>query len=178
MIRKLLPLFIVMAMVVPGVAFAANSANDLIGFWYSDGKESIIQIENINGKYDGKIVWLDEPLYEKGDEEEGKPKRNREDRDKSRRNLPIIGLNMLNDFVFDAEDQEWTGGTIYDPNVGKTYKCVIKFEEKKGDPDAQVLYVRGYIGVPALGRTTYWTPVPEADLKKLELVKDDEAEKE
>lgn len=175
MFRRLLPVLLMALLIVPAAAFAGHTADDLVGFWYSDGDESIIHIEKVEGKYNGKIVWLKEPVYEKGDAEEGEPKRNREDRDKTRQKLPIIGLNMLEGFAFETDGEKWTGGTIYDPNVGKTYKCEIKFEAKEGKADEEHLYVRGYIGVPALGRTTYWNPVPEADLKKFELLPKDEA---
>lgn len=174
MIRKILPLFLVTAMLLPALAHATKSADDLIGFWYSEGDESIIHIEKVKGKYNGKIVWLSEPLYPSDDDEAGKPKRNREDKDKKRRKLPIIGLNMLEGFEFVSSEAKWKNGTIYDPNVGKTYKCEIKFEAKENKPDEEHLYVRGYIGLPALGRTTYWNPVPEADVKKFELLSQDE----
>ena len=156
-------------------AFAQSSGDELAGYWYSEGNESIIQIEKVGGKFNGKIAWIAEPVYEKGDPDEGKPKYNREDRDKSRRHLPIVGLNMIEGFSFDSKGKKWKGGTIYDPESGKTYKCEMKFEDDEENPGSIKLYVRGYIGVPALGRTTYWRPTPKEDLVKHELV---EADKE
>jgi uncharacterized protein (DUF2147 family) len=44
-------------------------------------------------------------------------------------------------------------GEIYDPVHGKTYKCKMWFENDK------TLRVRGYIGVPALGRTMTWKKI-------------------
>jgi len=43
----------------------------------------------------------------------------------------------------------YKGGRILDPENGKTYKCRIKLVD-------DVLEVRGYIGIPALGRTQKW----------------------
>ncbi|MEX2015418.1 MAG: DUF2147 domain-containing protein, partial [Candidatus Hydrogenedentales bacterium] len=57
----------------------------------------------------------------------------------------------------------WDSGTIYDPNNGKTYKCVIKYAKDETVQGGEKLDVRGYIGVPALGRTTVWTRVPEGE---------------
>lgn len=48
---------------------------------------------------------------------------------------------------------EWTGGRIYDPTSGKSYKLTITFK------DAKTLKLRGYIGVEALGETMYWTKI-------------------
>jgi len=75
---------------------------------------------------------------------------------------------MLKNFKYDRKNKEWTGGTIYDPDRGKLYKCVIKFEKDSKVEGGIKLYVRGYVGIPALGRTTYWTRVPEKDLEKLD----------
>ena len=47
-------------------------------------------------------------------------------------------------------DGAWSGGFIYDPNSGKTYRGKIKLT----DPDT--LRLRGYIGISLLGRTEVW----------------------
>jgi uncharacterized protein (DUF2147 family) len=63
---------------------------------------------------------------------------------------------MLKNFSFD--ENEWNGGTIYDPENGKTYNCKIAIR------DGNKLDVRGYIGISLLGRTETWFRV--ADIKK------------
>ncbi len=65
------------------------------------------------------------------------------------RNKPIIGLTILKNLKQD--DNEWNGGTVLDPEDGKTYKCKIEVVE-----DGTKLKVRGFIGVSVLGRTQYW----------------------
>jgi uncharacterized protein (DUF2147 family) len=45
----------------------------------------------------------------------------------------------------------WKGGTIYDPDNGKLYKCKMTLTEPKR------LEVRGYIGFSFIGRTVVWT---------------------
>ena len=45
----------------------------------------------------------------------------------------------------------WEGGTIYDPETGKIYKCRMWF-----DDNTDILKVKGYIGVSFVGRTTEW----------------------
>jgi uncharacterized protein (DUF2147 family) len=47
----------------------------------------------------------------------------------------------------------WVGGSIYDPATGNTYTCHLALD---GDDR---LRVRGYVGIPLLGRTTTWTRV-------------------
>ena len=66
----------------------------------------------------------------------------------------LTGLELFRGFSYDG-DGRWTGGTIYDPNSGKTYRCIITWLDK------DTLKVRGYIGVPMLGRTETWSRVPD-----------------
>lgn len=64
-------------------------------------------------------------------------------------NKPVIGMTILNNLEQDGN--EWNGGTIVDPDNGKTYKCKIEVVE-----NGSKLKVRGFIGISLLGRTQYW----------------------
>lgn len=145
----------------------ANPADDILGQWYTEENNSKIVVTKENGKYVGEIIWLKEPVYGKDEQETGKPKRDKYNPTEKLRNRPVIGIRILNDFTFNAKDSSWENGTIYDPESGKTYKCVIKFENDSKALNGRKLYVRGYIGLPVLGRTTYWHYVPEKELEKL-----------
>ena len=48
----------------------------------------------------------------------------------------------------------WDGGTILDPNNGKVYK--VRLTPTDG---GRQLEVRGYMGLPLLGRTQTWVRV-------------------
>ena len=146
---------------------AAVKADDLLGQWYTEDDDPKVVVTKENGKYTGKIIWLKEPVYGKDEKDTGKPKRDKENPNKKLRKRPILGLIVLKGFKFDSKDQEWNDGTIYDPEKGKTYKCVIKFENDSKVHKGKKLYVRGYIGIPTLGRTTYWTYVPEKELEEI-----------
>lgn len=122
----------------------AEKADDVIGEWYSENNESLVEMYKSNGKYYGKITWLKEP------NRKGKPKVDDFNPDEKLRNRPVLGMVVLKDFIFDG-DNEWKDGTIYDPKSGKTYSCYMKFESK------DILKIRGYIGISLIGRTTKWT---------------------
>ncbi|WP_431610914.1 DUF2147 domain-containing protein [Chryseobacterium sp. 'Rf worker isolate 10'] len=64
-----------------------------------------------------------------------------------RKGKPIIGLEIIRGLSKDGD--EFTGGTITDPESGKSYKCTIT---RSGDK----LNVRGYLGLSLLGRTQVW----------------------
>lgn len=64
-------------------------------------------------------------------------------------NKKVVGLVIMKNLRQDGD--EWKGGTILDPNNGKTYKCKMKAEQ-----GGQILKVRGFIGFSLLGRTQVW----------------------
>lgn len=131
---------------------APNSDSDsLVGVWQTGSGKAKVKIEKIGTKYYGKIVWLKEPI----DPATGKPKVDKNNPDEAMRTVPLKGYRMLKDFVFKSKD-EWSDGTIYDPENGSTYKSVIKMKDNNS------LDIRGYIGVQALGRTDKWTRVSAA----------------
>jgi uncharacterized protein (DUF2147 family) len=83
-----------------------------------------------------------------------RPDRDVKNPDPALRDRLLTGLELFRGFSYDG-DGRWTGGTIYDPNSGKTYRCIITWVDKN------TLKVRGYIGVPMLGRTETWNRVPD-----------------
>ncbi|HTX87733.1 MAG TPA: DUF2147 domain-containing protein [Bacteroidales bacterium] len=142
--------FLFLALILlPGLRSIAQTykADDILGIWYNGEKTSKLQIYKENNKYFAKIVWLKTP----DDSLTGKPRTDNLNPDEKLRQMPLLGLVVLKNFSFDG-DNEWEGGTIYDPKNGKTYNCYIKFEAFPN-----LLKIRGYIGVSLLGRTTYWT---------------------
>lgn len=143
----------ILAMALPGTLKAQSKADKVVGYYltYDDetGKEkSQIRIYKAsNGKYEGEIVWLKEPHYTDGKEKVDK--NNPEDKLKSRK---VMGMKLLKDFTYDSSENEWSGGSIYNPTSGKTYSSYMKMEGNK-------LQVRGYIGKSwmGLGKTATWT---------------------
>ncbi|MCC7298339.1 MAG: DUF2147 domain-containing protein [Bacteroidia bacterium] len=126
-------------------------ADKIQGTWLNQEGTAHVQIfkaanGQFAGKYYGKIVWLKEP------NENGKPKVDKENPIASKKTKPLMGLMLLNDFSYDSDEKEWSGGTIYDPKNGKTYSCYITMDGNK-------LNVRGYIGISIIGRTAVWTRV-------------------
>ncbi len=130
-------------------AVAQNSEADrVIGNWLVQDKKAKVQIFKKGDKYFGKIVWLKEP-----NDEQGNPKHDKENPEEKLQSRPLMGLELLSDFVYD-EDLVWEDGEIYDPKNGKTYSCKMTLSE-----DGKTLDVRGYIGFSLIGRTSVWTRV-------------------
>jgi uncharacterized protein (DUF2147 family) len=68
-----------------------------------------------------------------------------------RKGKPIIGMEILRGVKKDADEAVWEGGTILDAAEGKVYK--VKLTPADG---GKKLDVRGYVGMPMLGRTQTW----------------------
>ena len=66
-----------------------------------------------------------------------------------RKDKPIQGMTILSGLK--KEGQEWTGGEILDPNNGKVYKAMAKLAD-----GGRKLEVRGFVGIPTIGRTQSW----------------------
>ena len=120
-----------------------HSQSSVLGTWKAiddkDGQPtSHIEIFEKDGKIHGKITKLfdqpDDIVCElcKGE----------------KHNQPVLGMEILSGLQ--KNGKQWTGGRVLDPEDGKTYKCKITLK------DESTLNLRGYIGIPALGRTQTW----------------------
>jgi len=70
----------------------------------------------------------------------------------TRRDSAACGERMIGDL--ERQDRgRWAGGYVRDPRSDKRYGAVLTVE------DATRLTVRGYLGVPLLGRSQVWTRV-------------------
>lgn len=123
--------------------------NQIEKCWFDEGKSSKVQIYcGGDGKFYGKIVWLKDPI----DKATGKAQTDSENPDTKLRSRPVQGLVILTGFAQDPADKNvYTGGSIYDPDSGKTYCGKITF---KGN----TLDLRGYLcSFSIFGRTETWT---------------------
>jgi uncharacterized protein (DUF2147 family) len=127
------------------MANAQTDGDKLLGVWEPSNGKARVKIDKISDKYFGKIVWLKEP----NDPETGQPKVDKNNPDESMQKVPLKGYRMLKDFTYSGKG-EWIDGTIYDPENGSTYSCVIKLK------DDNTLDIRGYIGIKTFGRTDVW----------------------
>lgn len=103
---------------------------------------ALIRITESNGTLQGKIekVFL-------GPGEDPNPKC--EKCEGANKNAPVIGLVILRGLTKDGD--EYVGGEILDPDNGNTYRSKVRLTD-----NGKKLSVRGYIGVPVLGRSQTW----------------------
>jgi uncharacterized protein (DUF2147 family) len=127
--------------------FAQTESDAILGVWESGSGKARVKIDKAAEKFTGRIVWLREP-----NNDEGKPKTDKNNPDEKLRSTPLLGYRLLRDFQYKGH-KTWEEGTIYDPENGSTYSCTIKMT------DENTLDVRGFIGVSLFGRTDVWKRV-------------------
>jgi uncharacterized protein (DUF2147 family) len=123
-----------------GVAAAATP----VGVWYAEHGAAQVDISPCATGLCGRIVWLRSPF-----DDDGCEFRDRYNPDPALRERPVIGIQILSGLQ-PSGHQVWAGGTIYDPASGNSYRCTLSLEGENS------LQLRGYIGIPLLGRTTRW----------------------
>jgi uncharacterized protein (DUF2147 family) len=110
-------------------------------------EKSLVRIAESGGVLTGKIEKLLDPAT-KADAVCDKCSDERKDK-------PLVGLSIITGVKKSTSAADlWDGGHILDPGDGKTYK--VRLSPIDG---GKKLEVRGYVGMPLLGRTQTWLRV-------------------
>lgn len=129
-------------------AFAsiAQETDKIVGVWWNEEKTTKIEVEKKDGKYIGTIIYMIPEKYENGEA----PKDD-ENPDPALRERSLIGLQILDGFVYNADKKEWKDGSIYDPKSGKTYDCYGWLESD------DLLKLKGFVaGIRWMGKSSEW----------------------
>jgi uncharacterized protein (DUF2147 family) len=76
-----------------------------------------------------------------------------------RKDAPVIGLVIMRGMT--KRGSEYGGGEILDPETGWVYRCRFALIGQ-----GSKLLIRGYLGVPVLGRTQTWVRVTASSMEK------------
>lgn len=135
---------LILVLVIGGV-----HAQSVVGLWKTIDDEtgkakSIVEIYEEDGKIYGKVKEI--------------LNKDRKDVvcdrcDGEKKNQPVLGMVIIEDMEEDGD--QYSGGTILDPEKGKAYRCKLWIDEN----DPTILNVRGYIAF--LYRTQYWRKVTQ-----------------
>ena len=141
-------LIVTTTIVIATMLFASTTmANSPVGLWETVDDEtgkpkSLVEIsQDSNGVLSGKIV--------KGLGPDANPERRCTACKGDKKDQLIRGMTFISGMKKD--DEKWTGGTILDPESGKTYKCNMQLAD-----NGQKLVVRGYVGFALVGRSQTW----------------------
>lgn len=147
---------------MPALRAAAGEPSP-VGLWKTvDDKTNkprgIVRIYEENGAFAGKIETSFDPEERTARCEKCTGER---------KNAPVIGLVILRGIR--KHGAEYGGGEILDPETGSIYRCRFTLSR-----EGAKLFMRGYLGIPVLGRTQTWIRVePETVAEAIQTPKAD-----
>ena len=143
---RVLPLAVALAALLSMPAVWAADVSP-VGLWKNiddvSGKpKALIRISENKGELEGRIEQLFRPAGEDQNPKCVKCEGVLKDQ-------PIVGMVFMSGLKKSGD--EYTGGEILDPDNGKVYKSKLTLVD-----GGKKVNVRGYIGIPMLGRSQVW----------------------
>jgi uncharacterized protein (DUF2147 family) len=118
----------------------------ILGEWWTEkeDKRPSAKVKFVlaqDGTYTGILAWSPES------------KKDVNNKDPKLRDRPVVGIVLMWNLRYD--DGEYTGGYVYNPEDGGTYR----FKAEVLTP--QSLKIRGYLGIALFGQTQKWSRTPQ-----------------
>ena len=121
------------------------TADDIVGEWYSENKETVMDVYKSNGKYYGKLVSLKNPT-----DANGHPRRDVKNKNEKLQSRNLVGILIFWDMSYSVKNDRWEDGTVYDPDMGHTADCVITLINRN------TIRVKGYVGFEWVSESQTW----------------------
>ena len=139
---------IALTLLVAGSAWAQTTP---VGLWKTiddktKSERALVRISESGGLLSGRIEKLLAP--------DAKPNAVCDKCEDDRKDKAIVGMEIVRGVKKAEVENTWDGGTILDSTDGKIYK--VRMQTADG---GKKLEVRGFVGMPMLGRTQTWMRV-------------------
>lgn len=149
--KKILTVLILLCLPLASI-FGQSTADRILGIYevigQQTGEKSKVEFTKKGDVYEAHIIWLENPF-----DEDGGPLLDKMNPDPVLAQQRVDKTCVLWDLKYDADENKWAGGKVYDPLTGKTYDAFAEF-------DGPVkLKVRGFVKKPVLGKTNIWTKI-------------------
>jgi uncharacterized protein (DUF2147 family) len=143
--------FITLALLASLMAGSAWAQTTPVGLWKTiddktKSERALVRITESGGVMSGRI--------EKLLAADAKPDATCDKCSDDRKDKPIVGMEIVRGVKKAEAENTWDGGTILDSAEGKVYKVRMQAADS-----GKKLEVRGYVGMPMLGRTQTWVRV-------------------
>lgn len=128
---------ILIALALAAAAGTALAQATPAGLWRTIDDEtkqekSLVRIADEGGTLTGRIEKLTDPA---------KAESKCEKCEGGKKDQPIVGMTIIEGVKKNPDEPYWDGGTILDPNNGKSYKVRLTPKD-----EGKILEVRGFIG--------------------------------
>lgn len=136
--------------VLAASASAQHRGNDIIGRWMSQENNLEVEVFKTGNEYKARVVWFRDcdvntrPINVISD---------RKNPNEALRTRKIIGMEVMHGLVYNADDNEWQNGRVYDATSGKDWNVKVWLTEK------QILKVRGFWHFQFLGQNMLFKKV-------------------
>lgn len=136
---------LVLGAALMAVAGAAQAGGTAQGDWITQNGSAKVHIAPCGSELCGAVVWMKQP----NDPETGQLQKDGHNPNPALRGRAALGLEIIHGMK-PTGDGRWEGGTIYDPQTGKTYASKLSH-----NPDG-TLKVEGCIAILCQAQT--WKP--------------------
>jgi uncharacterized protein (DUF2147 family) len=127
----------------------ASSQDQIVGVWESDDGDFKFEMFDAGSTYAARVIYA-KPMMEA----DGKTfKKDTLNPNPSLRSRSLKGIVFLSNLKWDPSDRRWEGGSLYSAANGRTISARVTLVRTK-------MELRGYMGTPAIGRTTVLHRVP------------------
>ena len=121
-------LFVFIALLFSAAAWAQNDkADNILGVYFSQDEGDNFRIrvtKEADGTYKGQIIWV-ENKYDKN----GHVFLDKNNPDKSLRNVPCDQIVIFKGLQYGSEKQRWGGTKVYHPKMGIKANLSIRFKD-------------------------------------------------
>lgn len=146
--RTFLTVVVLAQLLFVTIAKAEEPANKILGKWISDEKNLIVEVYKLGNKYNAKILWFrpvdakTKVVYKTHDVHNP---------DVNLRTRKIVGIDVVQNLVYNEDNHQWEDGLIYDATLGRQWSAYARLSAK------QILIVKGYWHFKFLSKTLVFT---------------------
>lgn len=146
--KTFLTIVLLAQLVFVRVAKAEDPAVKILGKWISDEKNLIVEVYKLGNKYNAKILWFrpvdakTKVVYKTHDVHNP---------DVKLRTRKIVGIDVVQNLVYNENTHQWVDGLIYDATLGRQWSAFAYLSPK------EALIVKGYWHFKFLSKTLVFT---------------------
>lgn len=127
-------------------------ADRILGRWDTGKNEALFEFYQYGTQYQARMIPLKYP--------DCRDSHNPVD---SLRSRPLLNLVLVRGLIYREQSGSWSGGTIYNPEDGRTYSCECTIAK-----DGSKMKFRGYIGISLLGGSRVFSRVDDNGKKGMQ----------